>query len=69
VPCALMWATAWRGDANRVIAPLGLPELPVAELPDAPEEYEAGVLKWKTMALVRVADLALVADRLRDLRG
>ncbi|MGW3745108.1 hypothetical protein ACWD62_32125 [Streptomyces sp. NPDC005146] len=43
-------------DANEVIAPLlGLPELPVAGLPDAPEEDEAGVLHWKTRTLVETA--------------
>ncbi|MCH5674606.1 hypothetical protein [Streptomyces gilvus] len=56
LPCALIWATAWMGDANRVIAPvLGLPDLPLADLPAAPDEYEPGVLNWKTVALVRVA--------------
>ena len=56
LPCALMWATAWRDDADRVIAPLlGLPKLPVAELPDVPDVFEPGVLNWKTRALVRVA--------------
>ncbi|MFI8228142.1 hypothetical protein ACIGDI_04895 [Streptomyces sp. NPDC085900] len=56
LPCALVWATAWMGDADTVIAPLlGLPELPVAALPEAPQEYPADVLNWKTAALVRVA--------------
>ncbi|GAA3525139.1 HAD domain-containing protein [Amycolatopsis ultiminotia] len=54
--CDLMWATAWMQDANEVIAPLlGLPELPVACLPDAPQQDEAGVLHWKTQALVETA--------------
>lgn len=56
LPCVLMWATAWMESANEVIAPLlGLPELPVADLPEAPEEYEVGVLNWKTQALVQAA--------------
>ncbi|WP_406430703.1 hypothetical protein OHB00_02405 [Streptomyces sp. NBC_00631] len=56
LPCVLTWATAWMEDANDVIAPLlGLPELPVADLPDVPEEYEAGALNWKTRDLVQAA--------------
>jgi hypothetical protein len=47
--CDLVWATAWMQDANEVIAPLlGLPQLPVADLPQAPEEDQPGVLHWKT---------------------
>jgi len=54
--CELMWATAWMQDANEVIAPLlGLPTLPVVDLPDAPEQDETGVLHWKTRALVETA--------------
>ncbi|MEU4360529.1 HAD domain-containing protein [Promicromonospora sp. NPDC023987] len=53
--CDLMWATAWMGDANEVIAPrVGLPELPVADLPPY-GEYGPNSLGWKTRALVRVA--------------
>jgi hypothetical protein len=56
LPCELVWATAWMDDANEVIAPLlGLPELPVANLPDAPWEEETGLLHWKTRALVEAA--------------
>ncbi len=56
LPCVLMWATAWMDSANEVMAPLlGLPELPVADLPEAPEVDEVGVLNWKTQALVRAA--------------
>ncbi|MFF2846456.1 HAD domain-containing protein [Streptomyces sp. NPDC058001] len=59
LPCALMWATAWMEDANEVIAPLlGLPELPVTDLPDEPDlpDYgPVGVLHWKTRALVEAA--------------
>ncbi len=48
-----MWATAWRENANEVTAPLlGLPELPVADLP---EGAEAGAPNWTTSALVRAA--------------
>ncbi|MEV0223724.1 HAD domain-containing protein [Streptomyces sp. NPDC050704] len=71
LPCVLIWATAWMDDANEVIAPLlGLPELPVADLPDAPEEDEAGVLHWKTRALVRAAagrPFIWVDDEITDL--
>ncbi|MGW0821456.1 HAD domain-containing protein [Streptomyces sp. NPDC002845] len=71
LPCALMWATAWMDDANEVIAPLlGLPELPVADLPDAPEEDETGVLHWKIRALVTVAagrPFVWVDDEITDL--
>lgn len=56
LPCALMWATAWMDDANEVIAPLlGLPELPVVDLPEALDAYGADLLHWKTRALVRAA--------------
>jgi HAD domain in Swiss Army Knife RNA repair proteins len=56
LPCELVWATAWMDDANEVIAPLlGLPQLPVADLPDVPEEDEIGVLHWKTRTLVESA--------------
>ncbi|WP_405872489.1 hypothetical protein OHB11_22620 [Streptomyces zaomyceticus] len=52
-----MWATAWMHDANKVIAPLlGIPDLPVAPLPDSPEEDDPSVLHWKTRALVEFAD-------------
>ncbi|MFD6444376.1 HAD domain-containing protein [Promicromonospora sp. NPDC060204] len=51
----LVWATAWMGDANEVIAPrAGLPELPVADLPPYGEGHPDG-LGWKTRALVRAA--------------
>jgi hypothetical protein len=40
-------------DANEVIAPLlGLPPLPVADLPQAPLQDPIGELHWKTEALV-----------------
>ncbi|BBY66745.1 HAD domain-containing protein [Mycolicibacterium helvum] len=54
--CDLIWATAWMHDANEVIAPLlGLPPLPVADLPEAPLEDPVGTLHWKTAALVAAA--------------
>jgi hypothetical protein len=54
--CDLVWATAWMHDANEVIAPLvGLPSLPVAELPEAPLEDPVDTLHWKTAALVTAA--------------
>ncbi|MEU2032817.1 HAD domain-containing protein [Nocardia amamiensis] len=56
LPCDLVWATAWMHDANKVIAPLlGLPPLPVADLPDAPEQDPIDTLHWKTAALVAAA--------------
>ncbi|MFJ6943300.1 HAD domain-containing protein [Streptomyces wuyuanensis] len=71
LPCDLIWATAWMHDANEVIAPLlGLPELPVADLPDAPEEDETGVLHWKTRTLVETAagrPFLWVDDEISDL--
>jgi len=54
--CDLVWATAWMHHANEVIAPLlGLPQLPVADLPEAPLEDPIGTLHWKTAALVAAA--------------
>ncbi|WP_157244990.1 HAD domain-containing protein [Nonomuraea typhae] len=71
LPCDLVWATAWMHDANEVIAPLlGLPELPVADLPDAPDEDRAGALHWKTRTLVEIAagrPFAWVDDEIGDL--
>ncbi|MET7478079.1 HAD domain-containing protein [Streptomyces sp. NPDC005648] len=71
LPCVLMWATAWMEEANEVISPLlGLPELPVADLPDVPDEYEVGALNWKTRALVQAAagrPFVWVDDSITDL--
>ncbi|WP_406059067.1 hypothetical protein OG462_18995 [Streptomyces sp. NBC_01077] len=71
LPCELVWATAWMHDANKVMAPLlGLPDLPVAPLPEAPEGDEPGVLHWKTEALVELAagrPFVWVDDELGDL--
>jgi hypothetical protein len=48
----LMWATAWMHDANEVIAPLlGLPRLPVLELPQWESDYRDDGLHWKTRVL------------------
>jgi len=56
LPCDLMWATAWMSEANVVIGPrVGLPQLPVVELPEWTEEAEAAELHWKTPTLVAVA--------------
>jgi len=54
MPCELVWATAWMDNANTVIAPLlGLPALPVVDLPDV--AGGTGVLHRKTAALVAIA--------------
>ncbi|MFF3066584.1 HAD domain-containing protein [Oerskovia sp. NPDC057915] len=54
--CELVWATAWMHGANEVIAPLlGLPHLPVADLPQYEGDRDADNLQWKTKALVRIA--------------
>lgn len=67
----LVWATAWMNDANKVIGPLlGLPELPVAGLPEASEEDAADLLHWKTRALVQSAagrSFIWVDDEITDL--
>jgi hypothetical protein len=51
----LWWATAWMGEANDVIGPLlGLPELPVVDLPAWEDEdgFVDDALCWKTKRLV-----------------
>jgi hypothetical protein len=54
--CDLVWATAWMDSANEVIAPLlGLPGLPVADLPAYAGDVGHDRLQWKTKALVRIA--------------
>ncbi|MEZ0354822.1 HAD domain-containing protein [Mycobacterium sp. SA01] len=69
--CELVWATAWMRDANEVIAPLlGLPPLPVAELPEAPLADPVDTLHWKTAALVTAAagrNFAWVDDEISDI--
>ena len=71
LPCDLVWATAWMDDANEVIAPLlGIPSLPVADLPEAPEEDPVDALHWKTRALIDTAGgrpFAWVDDEIADL--
>ncbi|MFF2042067.1 HAD domain-containing protein [Kitasatospora sp. NPDC058170] len=40
--CELVWATTWLSEANEVVAPrLGLPALPVVDLPDRTADQEA----------------------------
>jgi hypothetical protein len=52
----LIWATGWMHDANTVIAPLvGLPLLPVLELPPWQGDYAEDGLHWKTRVLVAFA--------------
>jgi hypothetical protein len=49
----LWWATAWMDEANDVIAPLlGLPPLPVVDLPAWEDDFVDDRLCWKTRALV-----------------
>ncbi|MFF3845955.1 hypothetical protein [Streptomyces sp. NPDC002328] len=54
--CELVWATTWMEDANDVVALwLGLPELPLLNWPEGPEEPETSAgsgLHWKTRCLV-----------------
>jgi hypothetical protein len=69
--CELTWATGWAEDANRVIAPLiGLPELPVVQLPEYPEgDYYTDGLHWKTRTLVDLAagrPFIRIDDEIRD---
>lgn len=68
--CDLMWATAWMHDANEVISPLlGLPDLPVVELPEWETDYTDDGLHWKTRMLVDVArgrPFAWVDDELTE---
>jgi hypothetical protein len=47
--CELVWATTWMAGANAVIGPrLGLPPLPVLDLPAAGDEPALHGLHWKT---------------------
>ncbi|MFI6152547.1 hypothetical protein ACIBCA_07640 [Kitasatospora sp. NPDC051170] len=53
LPCTLVWATTWEGEANDRLAPwLGLPRLPFVAWPVEGEEGPAG-LHWKTRPLPR----------------
>ena len=52
----LWWATAWMAEANDAIGPLlGLPLLPVADLPGWEDDFVEDRLCWKTRALVALA--------------
>lgn len=52
----LWWATAWMAEANEAIGPLlGLPQLPVADLPGWDDGFADDRLCWKTRALVAQA--------------
>lgn len=62
--CDLVWATAWMGDANDVIAPLlGLPALPVVDFEGLPgvddpvygEADASAPVNWKTRKIVELA--------------
>ncbi|MER5354431.1 hypothetical protein ABT093_29385 [Kitasatospora sp. NPDC002551] len=56
LPFELVWATAWKGEANTWIAPLvGLPELPFIAWPQMHQDDPDG-LHWKTRALLDWAD-------------
>lgn len=53
LPCDLVWATTWQADANEAVAPLlGLPELPVVDIPEPDGADGPGGLHWKTPLLV-----------------
>ena len=53
LPCDLVWATTWMGEANDVLCPLlGLPTLPVITWPDEDEDEGDGRVHWKTRGLV-----------------
>lgn len=68
LPYTLVWATTWEYDANTMIGPvIGLPELPVVELPHW--SAATGGLCFKTTALVEYADgrpFAWVDDMITD---
>jgi hypothetical protein len=68
--CDLVWATAWREDANDVIAPrLGLPRLPVLELPPWTDECETAEPHWKVPCILELAGgrpFVWVDDEIRD---
>ncbi|MFJ9410255.1 HAD domain-containing protein [Streptomyces sp. NPDC101393] len=64
----IVWATTWKAEANRWIAPvLGLPELPAVEWPQMHHQHPDGV-HWKTRHLVASAagrPFAWVDDEIR----
>lgn len=73
LPCTLVWATAWREEANERLGPLlGLPQLPVVEWSELAEQdaldQRAG-LHWKTRTLLACAagrPFAWVDDEMTD---
>lgn len=55
--CDLVWATTWGEEANEAVAPrIGLPGLPVLDLPDTGGREGPRGLHWKTRPLVEWAD-------------
>jgi len=70
LPYDLVWATTWMADANECVAPrLGLPQLPVVDWPDPPDDDELGALHWKTRPLLAWAagrPFAWVDDEITD---
>ncbi|MFJ2022170.1 HAD domain-containing protein [Streptomyces nodosus] len=74
LPCDLVWATTWEGEANIELAPqLGLPQLPVVNWPEPSAAHEREDqwfrLHWKTRTLVAWADgrpFAWVDDEITD---
>ncbi|MFB7955090.1 HAD domain-containing protein [Streptomyces sp. NPDC056045] len=56
LPCEIVWATTWMGDANECVAPLlGLPPLAMVVWPepsDVDARDERDGLHWKTRTLV-----------------
>ncbi|MFE5488259.1 HAD domain-containing protein [Streptomyces sp. NPDC056527] len=59
LPCEVVWATTWMGDANECICPIiGLPQLAVVVWPEpsaSDAQDERSGLHWKTRPLVRWA--------------
>jgi hypothetical protein len=59
LPCEVVWATTWMGEANESVGPrLGLPPLAVVVWPEpseVDERDERAGLHWKTRALVEWA--------------
>ncbi|MCW2938197.1 MAG: hypothetical protein JWN00_1182 [Actinomycetia bacterium] len=73
LPCELVWATTWMGDANECISPcIGLPQLAVVIWPepsDVDDHDERNGMHWKTRALVDWAagrSFAWVDDEITD---
>ncbi|WBB62942.1 HAD domain-containing protein [Streptomyces sp. WMMC500] len=70
LPCELVWATTWQADANESVAPLlGLPELPVVDIPEHAGGPGRGGPHWKTPLLVDWAagrPFAWVDDEITD---